>query len=70
MDGKPGSNEATTLARARFHCQPGIVARVYNEFIDAPPCRYCDDPGQGDLAICAPCEADLPLNDHACPNCA
>lgn len=44
---------------------PGLFARI------APPsCLLCGDPGEGGLALCAGCHADLPRNRHPCARCA
>ena len=58
-------------------CQPGLYERVYNHALAAvhglfpATCYLCLDPGQPPaLDLCFGCEADLPLNDCACPVCA
>ena len=33
-------------------------------------CALCAQPGQLGCDLCAGCEGDLPLNDHACEHCA
>lgn len=33
-------------------------------------CLVCDEPGSAGLDLCLACHADLPWNDHACPQCA
>lgn len=33
-------------------------------------CALCGQPGQPGLDLCAPCEADFPLNDNVCEHCA
>ena len=33
-------------------------------------CALCGQPGQQGLDLCAPCEADFPLNDNVCEHCA
>ncbi len=33
-------------------------------------CALCNVAVEGDLALCAPCRADLPTNDPCCPRCA
>lgn len=40
------------------------------EWIAPPHCLLCGDPGDGGLALCAGCRADLPRNHHPCVRCA
>lgn len=58
-------------------CQPGLQQQVYSRAtalvhrLFPATCYLCLDPGQRSaLDLCAACEADLPLNEPACPKCA
>lgn len=57
-------------------CQPHAHAAVdgwperIRGFLWPSTCLLCCRPGQPDLDLCAPCEADLPLNAFACSQCA
>lgn len=44
--------------------------RTIRNLVYPPTCLLCDDPGEGDLDLCAGCRRDLPWNTNPCPACA
>ena len=78
----PIARRAQSVAVAQYsnalkECQPSLLRQVYGTSkslihgLFPARCLLCLDPGQPpDLDLCRDCEADLPLNDPACPRCA
>ena len=52
-----------------FSAGVDVLARL-GQALWPPRCVLCSGPGVARMDLCAGCEADLPLNRHACEHCA
>jgi ComF family protein len=53
-----------------MRCQPDRIKQVYNWLKSEQQCLLCDEPADGNLAICSSCEAELPWLGGHCQVCA
>ena len=51
-------------------CQPDIISKVYHWLKSKQNCLLCDAPARRLLALCEPCEAELPWLQQHCQQCA
>jgi len=53
-----------------MHCQPHSGHQVYIWLKNVQTCLLCDEQTDSDIALCTPCESDLPWLIDQCDRCA